>query len=143
MSRKNPPPPAPMTETETARKGRDSTQSEPQPSAFRPETPGAEAPDAKNQPASLPASERVEKLLREIRDLLDVSARESQYKDFAMMRAAGAVLQAIVVGLLLWALSDAFFHAGAGAILVKLQFATLLQLGALTAFYLSEGPKSS
>ena len=81
---------------------------------------------------------RVERLLEEIRGALDASARDRGYKEFSPTRLIGALLQALVVGLLAWALSDWIFQLPSEALFIKLAFAMVLQLTALTALLMSK-----
>lgn len=88
-------------------------------------------------PEVAPAFERMERLLRQIRGALDTAAREAKYRDFSPLRLAGAVLEVFVAGLVVMALLDWIFAAPAGSLLIKLAFAIVLQLSALTAFVVS------
>ena len=92
-------------------------------------------------PAEIVASadeslDRIERRLSEIRVLLDQEQRQHQHRDFPLARLLGAVLQALVVGLLAWACSDWVFQSDSDRILVKLGFAAVLQLAALSAYVL-------
>lgn len=80
---------------------------------------------------------RLERGLDELRGLLEANARVQRHREFSFARLAGAVLQALVVGLLMLALSDWFFQADVGQLLVKLALAGVLQLATLTAFILA------
>jgi ABC-type transport system involved in cytochrome bd biosynthesis fused ATPase/permease subunit len=98
----------------------------------------SEASKAEGLPPDVaPAFERMERLLRQIRGALDTTAREAKYRDFSALRLVGAILQVFVVGLVVMALLDWIFAASAGSLLIKLAFATVLQLSALTAFVVS------
>ena len=81
---------------------------------------------------------RVERLLEEIRGALDAKARDDRYKEFSVTRMAGSVLQALVVGLMAWSLSDWVFQLPAEALFIKLGFAAVLQLTAMTALLMSK-----
>ena len=83
------------------------------------------------------AFERMEKLLSQIRGSLDSTAREARYREFSMLRLVGAVLEVFVAGFVILALLDWFFTAPTNKLLVKLAFAAVLQLAALTAFIVS------
>jgi len=83
---------------------------------------------------SLPPVARLEERLTQIRDLLDTAEREQRHKEFSAARLTGALAQALVVALLAWALSDWVFALPPETVLVKLGFAAVLQLAALTAF---------
>ncbi len=74
--------------------------------------------------------------LLEIRVMLDKASRAQQHRELSVARPIGAIVQAVVVGLLAWALSDWVFAVDAGQVLIKLGFAIALQLVALTAFTL-------
>ncbi|MBU0639563.1 MAG: hypothetical protein KKB50_11915 [Planctomycetes bacterium] len=76
---------------------------------------------------------RIEDLLGQIRGELDATARDRQHKDFSATRLLGTCVQALVVALLAWALSDWIFQISGEALLIKLAFAAVLQLVALTA----------
>ena len=65
-----------------------------------------------------------------------------RHKEFSFTMLAGRIAQAIVIALLVWALSDMIFIGVSsgetvGFPLVKLAFAGVLQLVALTAFVAS------
>jgi|GEM_PF-2162022 hypothetical protein len=77
--------------------------------------------------------ERLERTLDEVRGGLDARVRQERHREFSLAWAVGAVVQVLVVGLELWALSDWVFGEY-GQILYKLSFAGVLQVGALTAF---------
>ncbi len=81
---------------------------------------------------------RVERLLEEIRGALDARARDKRYKEFSATRLVGAVLQALVVGLMAWSLSDWVFQLPAEGLFIKLAFAAVLQLIAMTALLMSK-----
>jgi hypothetical protein len=83
--------------------------------------------------------ERMEKLLSQIRGALDADARDGEHRGFSIRRLIGAVLQVTVAGLVALALLDWLLQAPVDSLLVKLAFAAVLQLSALTAFVLSGG----
>jgi hypothetical protein len=91
-----------------------------------------EQPDPR--PEDLATLRRIEHVLDEMRNLLDTTQREQQHRVFSPARLAGAILQALVVGLVAWALSDWILAAPAGPLQIKLAFAAVLQLIVLTAF---------
>ena len=97
-----------------------------------------ELPDAVDAEATL---QRMEKLLQGIRGALDATAREERHAEFPLRRLVAAVLQVIVVGLLFLALLDWLLDAGTDAVLIKLAFAAVLQLTALTAFLVGGGSR--
>ena len=83
---------------------------------------------------------RLEGLVREIRGALDASAREQEHREFSIARLFAAIAQALSIGFLLWAALNWMMPADGGeggVIVIKLLFATVLQLMALTAFYMS------
>ena len=84
----------------------------------------------------LGALERLEHLLVGVRSVLDAQVRESRHREFSPARLLGSLLQALVIGLLLWAVSDWAFGEPSEVLLIKLAFAAAFQLVALTAFVL-------
>jgi hypothetical protein len=80
---------------------------------------------------------RIESLLREVRDGLDLLARERQHQEFSATRFVGAVLQAIVIGLVIAALASWVYSDTPSNTLIKAVMAGVFQLGALTAFVVS------
>lgn len=89
-------------------------------------------------PAELLATlERVEGVVRELRDQVDTIAREKSHREFSFARLTGSLLQALVAGFLIAALADWVYEAEPAHTLVKLAFAGVLQIGALSAFLLS------
>jgi hypothetical protein len=111
--------------------------------ASAPEQPPAPPPpasgsDLRSEDAAA-AIGRLEGLVREIRGALDASAREREHREFSIARLLAAIAQGLAIGLLLWAALDWLMpgERGEGAPVVKLLFAIVLQLMALTAFYVS------
>lgn len=96
----------------------------------QPESPAASAESG--DPAS--SLERIDRTLRDIRAILDAQVREQQHREFSAAQLVGAVLQAVVVGLLVLALLDWLYQWGVTRTYVKLAFAAVLQMMALTAF---------
>lgn len=94
-------------------------------------TPGGSADDA------VSALTRMEHVLREIRGSLDAEAREKQHREFSWLRLTGSVFQVLTGGLTAWALLDCVFQAHAETVFIKLAFAGVLQLMALTAFLMT------
>ena len=86
--------------------------------------------------AILQSLEHIDRRLDDIRRTLDALAREKRHREFSPARLLGSILQALVAGLVLWAVSDWAFAADRGVMLVKLAFAAVLQLSAHTAFVL-------
>jgi hypothetical protein len=75
----------------------------------------------------------MEQLLAEIRANLDARTRESRVREFSLPRLAAALLQALVVGLVFWALSDWVFGVDSASLWIKLGFAAVLELGVIAA----------
>jgi hypothetical protein len=97
------------------------------------------ASDDRSQPPAeriLASLARSEALLQDIRAALDADIREQRHREFSPVRLVGALCQSLVVGLLLWALSDWIFGEPVGYLQIKLAFAAVLQLIALTGFLL-------
>lgn len=92
------------------------------------------SPTAELPPDVARTFERVEKLLGQIRGGLDAATRDSEHREFSIGRLVAAILQVIVAGLVALALLDWFLAAPTDSLLVKLAFAAVLQLSALTAF---------
>jgi len=80
---------------------------------------------------------RVERLLREIHAMLDAGVRDQEHHSFSLSLLVGSILQVVVAGLIALALLDWIFGAPSDALLLKLAFAAVLQLCALTAFAVS------
>ena len=105
-------------------------------------TPAATHPPAHSAEAELLLA-RIEKNLSEVRAHMSATSRESRHKQFSFTLLAAGIAQAVVLALLVWALSDIIFGSGTsgptplGVPLVKLAFAGVLQLVALTAFIAS------
>ena len=83
--------------------------------------------------------ERMERLLSQIRGALDAATRAGEHREFSIGRTTAGVLQIIVAGLVVLALLDWLLEAPTDSLLVKLAFAAVLQLSALTAFVVSHG----
>lgn len=109
------------------------------------ERPTLVKPAAKaNEPEPLDAGEetqavlqRIERLLFEINGRLETSERAQRHQEFSAARVVGALLQVLVVVAMILAVADWVFGAPPGGQLVKLAFAGVLQMGALTAFMLA------
>lgn len=99
------------------------------------ENEGGQPPSAGDDAAErLDASlRRIEKRLEEIRGLLNAQARERQHRDFSAALLVGVVVQIVAAGLIGVALLDWVFQAEPAALAVKLGFAAVFQLAALTA----------
>lgn len=87
-------------------------------------------PDARELVDSL---RQLEQAVNQVREQLDRISRERTHRDFSIARLLGAMLQAIVIGLLVVAVADWVFAAPPARQLVTLAFAGVLQLAALTA----------
>ena len=111
--------------------GQESTSSQTVPDAGEPDPAETPSPSAAEV---LPVLRRIERVLGEIRGTLDTAERERQHKEFSSLRLIGAILQVIVGGLVALAVLDWVFEAQVEALFVKLAFAAVLQLIALTAF---------
>jgi len=103
---------------------------------------GSVGVEGKANPARLPADvthtfERMEKLLAQIRGTLDAAAREGEHRELSYGRLVGGVLQVVVAGLVVMALLDWLLQGVVNSLFVKLAFAGVLQLSALTAFVVS------
>lgn len=77
---------------------------------------------------------RTEQTLVQIRDLLEIQARERQYQTASPLLVVGLVVQVAVVGLIALALLDWAFGNFAAPLYIKLMLAVVLQLIALTVF---------
>jgi chromatin segregation and condensation protein Rec8/ScpA/Scc1 (kleisin family) len=88
---------------------------------------------ARDLPAML---QRIEYLLGELHRTLDATLRVQQRREFSIARLLGSILQALMCGLTLWALSDWAFGEPHEGLITKLAFAAVLQLAALSAFTL-------
>ena len=76
---------------------------------------------------------RIEKRLEEIRGLLNAQVRQRQHREFSAALLVGVVVQIVAAGLLGMALLDWIFQAEPVALAIKLGFAVVFQLVALTA----------
>jgi hypothetical protein len=82
-------------------------------------------------PDVLATLQQMEKRLTQIRGALDAAARDGAHREFSLWRIAGSILQVIVAGLVVL---DWLLQAPVDSLTVKLAFAAVLQLAALTAF---------
>jgi len=99
-------------------------------------------PGRRTEPAPLPEDitrtfARMERILGRIHGALDASAREGEHREWSSGRLVGGILQVIVAGLVALALLDWLLHGVVNSLFVKLAFAMVLQLSALTAFVVS------
>lgn len=85
------------------------------------------------QPADASAA-----VLQEILAFLRTVDRRSRSEEFSLARLLGAIAQMLAMAALVWALF-AWIRDDLGGTLIRLQFATLLQLAALTCFSGSKG----
>lgn len=77
---------------------------------------------------------RVDERLASIDRRMETLVRERQHEEFSIARLVGVVVQVAAVGALVVAIASWVFQAALGQQLVLLLLATVLQLGALTAF---------
>lgn len=121
-------------------------------SNFRAETqpppvrqPGAEAVSREKPVAAEPTDlaellgvlRRIERTLVEVRGQFETLTRDQRHREFSPARLIGALLQALVLFFVIAGLADWVYQAELGQPLIKLLFAGVFQLGALTAFVLS------
>jgi hypothetical protein len=85
----------------------------------------------------LAAIRRIEKRLGELHGSVEALVRERQHREFSIAALAGSLLQVVVVGFLFAALADWIYGGPPARQLVKIGFAAVLQLGALTAFFIA------
>lgn len=96
-------------------------------------SPGAAEP----QPTAaefLKSMQRMEQTLVEIRNRVERTEREGQYKEVSFATYLGALAQVFGFCFLLWGLSDLYFQTDKTVLLTKLGFAGVAQMAALTAF---------
>ncbi len=106
--------------------------------------PNPREPATEPHPASPPPGEpvgdpvevliRIERQLDEIRGRLEAADRLRMHRRFSLAQLLGAMFQLLAVFLVLLALLDWVYQAWHAERLVKLAFAGVLQLAALTAF---------
>jgi len=110
--------------------------SESRPESSSPPEPAREAsPAPRTDDASLaPLLGRVESQLQRIAGRLEAEERARQFHDFSMARLIGVFLQLLVLGFVVAALVDWRFDNPEARQLVKLAFAGVLQIAALTSF---------
>ena len=80
--------------------------------------------------------QRMSGAVEDMRGRLEAILRERRHREFSPGKLIGAVLQALAIGFVLAALADWVYGVKEGPILVKLAFAAVFQVGALTAFVL-------
>ncbi|MBK9118808.1 MAG: hypothetical protein IPM18_04290 [Phycisphaerales bacterium] len=103
------------------------------------------APTPETRPERVPVPEelatglqRIERLLVQIHGLLDTTQRVRNYREFSIAGFAAALLQVLVILLTIAAFMDWMYRVTEfGLTLVKLGLATVLQLAALTAFFVA------
>lgn len=83
------------------------------------------------------ALDRLETLLKKIHGTLDSRSREGEHRDWPYVRMTAVILQVIVAGLIVLALFDWILYGPVNTLIVKLAFAGVLQVSALTAFLIS------
>ena len=105
------------------------------PAPALPEANPGTADEHEESPAVL---RRIERLLFEIRGRMESTARSERYREFSLARLSGTIAQFVVIALLIMAVVDWVNpQIPPGGQLVRLAFAGVLQLVALTAFILS------
>lgn len=77
---------------------------------------------------------RFDERLASIDQRMEALTRERQHEEFSIVRLVGVVVQVAAVGALVVAVASWVFQAALGQQLVLLLLASVLQLGALTAF---------
>ncbi len=82
---------------------------------------------------------RIERLLVEIRGRLETLNRAQQHRHFSAARMIGAVLQMVTVAFLLAAVVDWVYQSPSATQIIKLLFAGVVQVCALTAFVMARG----
>ncbi len=81
--------------------------------------------------------ERMEKLLSQIHGALDANVRESEHREFSSWRLGAYFIQILVLSLIVLALLDWILQGPVAELFVKLAFAGVLQLCAITVFLLT------
>jgi hypothetical protein len=99
---------------------------------------GHNASTARRRAELLDVLERMEGQLRHLHGQFDNTERERQHQHFSAARLIGAILQALVLGLVIAGSADWVYGSPVGPLLVKLGFAAVFQLGALTAFLVAQ-----
>ena len=113
----------------------DPTQRPPESASDTPQAAGTEEPRIAAD--TLAVLRQIERSLEEIRARLEARARAQRHREFSFARLLGAMFQVLVLGLVIAALSDWLYQAPPGTQLVKLAFAGVLQLAALTAYLMA------
>ena len=91
--------------------------------------PGEAAPDSSGRSSSVDTV----RLLSEIRDLLDRSARRRRQRDFSLLRLAATLMQMLAVVVVLWGLA-ALMTGAADSATARFTLAIFLQLATLCTF---------
>ncbi len=78
--------------------------------------------------------QRVEERLASIDRRLETLTRDGQHEDFSVVRLVGVIVQVAAIGAFVVAIASWAFQAALGQQLVLLLLASVLQIGALTAF---------
>lgn len=99
--------------------------------------PIAPLPTADPDDAMLRTLRRIEMELRDIRSRLDIVVRERQHQKYSIAELTGGVLQVVVIGLVLVAVAEWMYQAPLGRLLIELGLASVLQLAALTSFFIA------
>lgn len=90
-----------------------------------------------DEPELLAVLHRIERTLEDVRSQFDTLTRDRRHREFSPARLIGALLQALVLFFVIAALADWVYQAAFAGQLIKLAFAAVFQVGALTAFVLS------
>ncbi len=102
----------------------------------RPAAPPSNTPESP-QVELLSAVRRLETLVKEMHGHVESITRQQRHREFSAARLIGALLQAVVIGFTIAAIADWVYAAAPATLIIKLLFAGVVQLGALTAFVLS------
>lgn len=102
--------------------------------AERPPASARRPPAAPDYGELLDSLRRLEALVQELGSHVETQVREGHHRSFSAGRLFGALAQALVLVFMVAAASDWVSEADVGRQLVKLAFAAVLQLIALTAF---------
>ena len=107
------------------------------PRAADPNAPAESAGSGDPPPDPAVTLQHMDKLLAQIRGTLNAATRDEAHRELSIGRTIGAVIQVVVAGLVALALLDWLLDAPAGGLYIKLAFAGVLQISALTAFVVS------
>ena len=108
-------------------------------SSFQPEKQAA-GPAPAPEAELLGVLRRMNAAVEDMRARFETLTRERRHREFSPGRLVGAGVQFVALVFVILALKDWAFGANEGPILVKLAFAAVFQLGALTGFVLGRRP---